>query len=185
MAKKKPRKTPSPPRDVDQTEAPLPAPDGDGHAGLLVGITAATALVVAVAAFLPAVRLWGINHLAFLPLPFRIASLSLIALAFLPPVARGLYQGGATALERAAGLRTRPGAMVALVAIAVASTVVFYSFRSATNLLGDGQLIAQSFEAAEEGHDQVIMRSARAIVTEEGIAPGATLLYYGAIKTLK
>jgi hypothetical protein len=59
---------------------------------------------------------------------------------------------------------------------------VFWHFRVATNLLGDGQLIAQSFEAAEEGHNSVIMRSAHAIVTEETIAPGTTLLYYAAVK---
>ena len=185
MAKKKPRKTPSPPRDVERPEENLSTPTAGARTGLLVGVTAITALLVAIASFLPAVRLWGLNHLAFLPVPFRIALLAVIALSFLPPVAQALYQGASAALERAATTRGRSGALVALVVIALASTIVFYKFHSATNLLGDGQLITQSFEAAEEGHDQVIMRSARAIVTEEGIAPGATLLYYGAIKTLK
>ncbi|HEU4365053.1 MAG TPA: hypothetical protein VFT13_06260, partial [Candidatus Krumholzibacteria bacterium] len=186
MAKKKPRKTPPPPPDAGRPEGDAATPvDGHGHTGLIVAVTAATAARVAGSAFLPDVRLWGINHLAFLPIPTRVGLIALIALAFFPPIARGLYRAAIAALERAAAARRQPGAMVTLAAIAVASTVMFYGFRSATNLLGDGQLILQSFEAAEEGHDQVIMRSAGAIVAEEAIAPGATLLYYGAIQTLK
>lgn len=185
MANKKSTKTPPPAPAADRAEEIVSAPSGGGHVGLIVGATAAVAALVAVSAFLPDLRLWGINHAAFLPEPARIALIALIALSFVPPVARALYRTAMAGAERVGALQRRPGAMVALATVAIASTAVFYSFHSATNLLGDGQLIVQSFEAAEEGHDQVIMRSADAIVSEEVIAPGATLLYYGAIKSLK
>ena len=185
MAKKKPRKTPAPPPAADRPEDVAGLPPGNGYVGVVMGATAATAALVAASAFLPGARLWGINHIAFLPLPARIAILALIALAFVPPVARALYRAALAGAERFAAKRRRQNLVIALVVVALASTATFYIFRSATNLLGDGQLIVQSFEAAEEGHDQVIMRNAHAIVTEENIAPGATLLYYGAIKTLK
>ena len=133
--------------------------------------------LVAAASFLPDVRLWGINHLAFYPLPVRIAALASIALAFVPPVARYLHTylcGIARALENLTAPRFRTVAFV----IALAATTFFFLYRSSTQLLGDGQLISRSFEAAAAGNDQVIMRSVGAIVGEEHIAPGATLLYF-------
>ncbi len=187
MARKKAKNTPlpSPPPGLPEEAAPVAPEAAPARTGLLVAVTAATAALVALAAFLPAVRLWGINHLAFLPHGVRLAGIALIALAFLPPVARWAYGLAIAAGERTAGARTRPTVLVTIIVIAAAATAGFYLFRSSTNLLGDGQLIVASFEAAEEGHNQVIMRSAQAIVTEENIAPGATLLYYGAIKALK
>jgi hypothetical protein len=183
VAKKKTSKTPPPTPAADRPEDARP-PAG-GHAVLVMVATLFSAALVAAAAFLPDVRLWSINHMAFLPLPVRVALLAVVALAFIPPVARWLYRAALAAAGRWAGLRQRNNALTVLTTIALAATVAFYQLHTATNLLGDGQLIVQSFEAADEGHDQVIMRSAYAIVTEENIAPGATLLYYGAIKTLK
>src|SRR5262249_51785256 len=43
----------------------------------------------------------------------------------------------------------------------------------------------RSFEAAEQGYEKGIMRSAHAIMNEEVIAPGTTLTYYAAVKTGK
>ncbi|HEX5133404.1 MAG TPA: hypothetical protein VFX92_13085, partial [Candidatus Krumholzibacteria bacterium] len=183
MAKKKPRKAhPEAAPDAAAAEArSLPV---DAGTPVLVGVTLTTAALAAMASFLPATRLWGINHLAFLPAPVRIGALALLALMFVPGVAVALYRGALALGERAAGPRTH-ARTVTIVAIALAAVAAFHVFHSATNLLGDGQLIVQSFEAAEEGHDRVIMRSAHAIVTEESIAPGTTLLYYGAVKALK
>jgi hypothetical protein len=185
VAKKKPSK-PRIPDDVPvQTDAPPLTPAGDDRLPLIVGVTVATIALVAVAAWLPDLRLWGINHLAFLPPAIRIALLALLAVALLPPVAVAAYSAALKAADAAGNAPRTSGRLITVAAMAVASIGVFYAFHSATNLLGDGQLILQSFEAAEEGHELVIMRSAGAIVTEEKIAPGATLLYYGAIKFLK
>lgn len=147
----------------------------------VVAAAALSAAIVVVASFFPELRLWGVNHLAFLPRTFRHAAFAILVLSFVPWAARVVY---GTALLAASKHATapRPVGVAVAVVIALASVAAFYHFRVATNLLGDGQLIAQSFEAAEEGHDSVIMRSARAIVTEESIAPGSTLLYYSAVK---
>jgi hypothetical protein len=101
---------------------------------------------------------------------------------FVPAIARRLYVAllGVSNVLKHGG----PRVDVVLTVIAVASVVVFTGLRTSTNLLGDGQLIAQSYDAAWEGNDRVIMRSVEAIVLEEQIAPGATLMYYGAAKVI-
>jgi hypothetical protein len=138
--------------------------------------------LVAAAAFLPHAQLWGINHLIFYPVPVRVIALALIGVTFIPAVGRRLYAAmlGLSRTIKQGGQRVD----LALTVIAILSVILFWTFRASTNLLGDGQLIAQSYEAAWEGNDRVIMRSTKAIVTEERIAPGATLMYYGAAKAV-
>jgi len=161
----------------------------DGHApdsrAMTVPLTAAVFGVfalIAVASFLPRAQLWGVNHLAFYSVPVRLVALGLIAVSFVPPVSRRLY----SALLSLSGALKSGGVRVdlAMTVIAVLSVVLFVQLRVSNNLLGDGQLIVQSYEAAWEGNDRVIMRSYKAIVTEETIAPGATLLYYSAAKAV-
>jgi Tfp pilus assembly protein PilF len=139
-------------------------------------------VLVAVASFLPRAQLWGVNHLAFYSVPVRLLALLLIAVTFLPPVARRLYVGMLAVSRTIKEGDARVDLVLTMVA--VASVLVFTQLRVSTNLLGDGQLIAQSYEAAWEGNDEVIMRSTKAIVLEERIAPGATLMYYGAAKVV-
>jgi hypothetical protein len=145
----------------------------------VVAAAAAAFLLVAVASFLPAARLWGVNHLAFYPLPVRILALALVAVTFVPAVARALYASLVGGIARLSAWRWGSAAIAAAAVVAVAA---FFFLRSATNLLGDGQLIAQSFIAAHEGNKDVVMRSVPAILKEEPIAPGATLLYYGSAR---
>jgi tetratricopeptide (TPR) repeat protein len=154
----------------------------DPRLSWVVAAAAFSAAIVVVASFFPELRLWGVNHLAFWPRSLRHVAFAVLLLAFLPSVPRIVYRLALGASDRHAAAPRLVGISLAAV-LAVASVAMFWHFRAATNLLGDGQLIAQSFEAAEEGHDSVIMRSAKAIVTEEVIAPGTTLLYHAAIKT--
>ena len=154
----------------------------DPRLSWVVAAAALSVLAVIAASFFPEKRLWGWNHLAFMPPTFRYAAYGLLLLTFIPPLARVLYGISLVASHKHAAVRPPVGIAVAVL-VSVLSVGMFYKFQVATNLLGDGQLIAQSFVAAEEGHDSVIMRSAKAIVTEETIAPGTTLLYYGAVKT--
>lgn len=137
-------------------------------------------LLAAVSAYLPRVQLWGINHLAFYRTPAREILLLLTALSFLPPVSRRLY----SALLKLSHVIKHGGTVTetVLTITAALSLLVFAGMKTSTNLLGDGQLIAQSFEAAWEGNDEVVMRNVKTILTEEEIAPGATLVYYGAAK---
>ncbi|MCH7548158.1 MAG: tetratricopeptide repeat protein [Candidatus Krumholzibacteriota bacterium] len=137
--------------------------------------------MVAVASFLPGVRLWGINHLAFYPVVVRVTALVLVGLCFVPWCARSIH----TALRALVALLERVSISnfrTIAIATAVVCASLFFFFRSSTNLLGDGQLIARSFEAAAMGNTDVIMRSAGAIVSEEHIAPGVSLLYYVSAK---
>ncbi len=154
----------------------------DPRLSWVVAAAALSVLAVIAASFFPDKRLWGWNHLAFLPSPFRHGAYALLVLAFVPPLARLLYRAALVASHQHAAARAPIGATITVI-VALLSVGVFYKFHVATNLLGDGQLIAQSFKAAEEGHDSVIMRSAHAIVTEETIAPGTTLIYYAAVQT--
>ncbi len=153
----------------------------DPRLSWVVAAAAFSAAIVVVASFFPELRLWGVNHLAFLPRTFRHAAFAILVLSFVPWVARVVYGAALRAASKHASA-SRPVGIAVAVVVALASVVTFYHYRVSTNLLGDGQLIAQSFKAAEEGHDSVIMRSVRAIVTEESIAPGSTLLYYSAVK---
>jgi hypothetical protein len=148
----------------------------------LVAAAFLSALLVSVASFLPALRLWGLNHLAFVPAGARYAALVLLALSFLPVAAGPVYRLKVRMFDAVGVSSNRPLKLALVGMVAVASVAGFWSARSSTLLLGDGQLIVRSFEAAEEGYDRVIMRSAKAIMNEETIAPGSTLLYYGAIK---
>ncbi len=154
----------------------------DPRLSWVVAAAAFSAAIVVAASFLPAARLWGVNQLAFMPPAFRYTAFAVLLLPFVPVLARMAYRVALAASGRHAKAPIAVGLTVAVLASA-ASIVAFHHFRVATNLLGDGQLIAQSFEAAEEGHQSVIMRSAKAIVTEESIAPGTTLLYYVAVQS--
>ncbi len=187
MKKRTSKRSSSKRGDAASRPAPEPAAPVESapeRGALLVATTALSAALAIASSFFPATRLWGINHLAFLPPAIRLVLIALLALSFVPAVARACYRGALAASDGLAASRKSPGALVAFAAFAIFSISIFYSCRSATLLLGDGQLITQSFEAAEEGHKEVIMRSAHAIMTEETIAPGATLLYYGAIKVM-
>lgn len=194
MPRKKPKSSPDKRKPAKPAKRPKPrpaAPAGPESGAIspvseppvlwpLQAVLLAVFVLIAVASFLPHVQLWGVNHLAFYSLPVRLVALGVMGLAFVPFVARRLYTA-LLALSRAikdGGQRTE----TAIVMIAFLSIILFVGLRSSTNLLGDGQLIAQSFEAAWEGNDKVVMRTVHSIVTEETIAPGATLYYYGAAK---
>jgi hypothetical protein len=179
---------PRPPKNKPLSGAPEPvkpaAPSRpvNPRVSWLVASALVSAALVTVAAFLPAERLWGINHLAFVPPTARFAAIGLILLAFIPVAAKPLYRGGIRLFDAIGFPRRGAVAWILIVAGMVAATSTFWTFRSSTLLLGDGQLLVRSFEAAEEGYQKVIMRSAKAIANEEMIAPGTTLSYYGAIK---
>ena len=89
---------------------------------------------------LPDARLWGINHLQFLPplqvVIFAVAGLAGLAL-FLPP----LRAWSEAAFERTSSVlmdRPRRGRWLAFAAVAAA---MFWFFRMPTNFLGDGYTI--------------------------------------------
>lgn len=163
-------------------KAAMPARAVKARTGWLVASAALSAAIIAVAAFFPAFRLWGVNHLAFLPPVARYAAIGLLLLAFVPVFARPLYGGACVLFDRMGFARRNAATWALIVCVSAGSVAVFWSMRSSTLLLGDGQLLVRSFEAAEEGYEKVIMRSAKAIVNEEMIAPGTTLANYAAVK---
>ncbi len=167
------------PRSPEQSQSPAPG----AATPVVIGSLVVTFALIALVTLLPSARdarLWGLNHLAFYSLPVRLAALALMALAFVPAVARVAFGALTKFPDALAGGGSRSTMIIFIVSIA--SVVLFYQFRSATLLLGDGQLLAKSFEASYQGHATVIMRSARAILANDSISPGMTLLYYWTVK---
>lgn len=181
MTTPQPKKKASAGTPDSKAATPVRAPEA--RTGWLVASAILSAGIIAAGAFLPALRLWGVNHVAYLPPAMRYAAMALLALVFLPVVARPLYRGACSLFDRLGRAKRNAGVWLVIGCIAAGTVAGFWYMRSSTLLLGDGQLIVRSFEAAEEGYEKVIMRSAKAIVNEEMIAPGTILGYYGAIKT--
>jgi hypothetical protein len=141
---------------------------------------AATFALVAAAAFLPGARLWGVNHLAYYPVWARLFALAVVGVVFVPAVARRVH-AAFLAVVRFVG-EGGSGAETILAVCAVGSVALFAGFPSATNLLGDGQLIANNFRLAAEGDADVVARSPASILAGEPVARGATLLYYASAR---
>lgn len=141
---------------------------------VLLAISAATVAAVATASFLPDARLWGINHLAFFPLPLRVVLLALVAICFVPSFARLLLEGFLSVTT----WLTRPGrnATMILLALGIVAVGVFWLLRMGTPLLGDGHLLAKSYTAAQNGNDELIPSSMANILKAERIAVGTTML---------
>src|SRR5262245_54725010 len=128
----KARKGPSP-------DPPTPPPTDrrvDPRLSWVVAAAAFSAAIVVVASFLPGIRLWGVNQLAFLPPALRYAAFAILALAFVPPLARAVYRFAMVASDKHASVSKPVGLTIAAV-VAIASVGVMYHYRVATNLLGD------------------------------------------------
>jgi len=94
------------------------------------------------ASFLPHARLWGINHLAFYPMPVRLAALALIGAFLLPGAGRAVLRW----LETLAAVITGRRRIVLAVLLSLVSLVLFIAFSSSTQLLGDGLYTANNIE---------------------------------------
>jgi hypothetical protein len=153
-----------------------PKPEQVFSARLLYIPLALMFALVAVAAFLPERRLWGINHLAFYPLPTRLGLLGFIGLSFVPGIARGFHSFVLRSIGRL-GYRGGRGVWTVII-LAVVATAVFIALQSSTLLLGDGRLVADNFKHAFM-HESTLTTSSQAqILKNESIAKGATLVYY-------
>ena len=140
-----------------------------------VRVAAIVTTVIAVASsFFPSLRLWGFNHLAYYPLASKILASAVLVIALVPAISRRMAADVSRICEAIRSNDRR--VTLVLILVAVAFMTMFAAFHSATELLGDGQLIAQSFEAAEKGNPTVIMRSAQAILAEEQVACGDRLI---------
>lgn len=162
---------------------PQPESTERDRSRLLPAALAVTFVIVAAAALVPAAkewRLWGINHLAFYDMPVRLVAVMVMALAFIPSVARAAWNG----LLKVPGALAQGGnrSTVVMVLLAVGCVFLFYELQAATTLLGDGQLLTKSYEVGQQGHRTVVMRSVPAILRNELISPGQTLLYYGMVE---
>lgn len=138
--------------------------------------------LIAYGAFSPDLRLWGINHLAFYRPVFRYASLAIVALTFLPPLATRLYRWMARATSAMSSpIRVR---RLALVGVFAASVAVFLSFRSATQLLGDGQLQAKLITRLAKSEDVDFAYYAD-FLAQEPVAPATNFVNFAAARALE
>jgi tetratricopeptide (TPR) repeat protein len=113
---------------------PVAAPD----ATLRLALTALIGLQ-AIAGLLPGPSLWGLNHLAYVPLPLRLAwpALGLLLLWSRLGERFGAWLGG----RAAAALLGRRAVAYGL--LPLAGGIAFWLMRSRTHFLGDGWLIGE------------------------------------------
>lgn len=108
---------------------------------LAVGLSCGLLMVLRfVASVFPQARLWGLNHLAQFPLPFRLC-ITLLALLFCLPLTGKVFL---TAFKKSGQLlgsvTGRVNRNILYFVIAILFFALFWVFRSSTHLLGDGQL---------------------------------------------
>ncbi len=111
-------------------------------------------LVMVAASFLPGARLWGINHLAFYPLPLRIAGLIVAAASFWPRAGKFLFSAFQSLGNALSGRRR----IVLVVTIPMLSFAAFIAFSSSTELLGDGLYTANNIERAAKVDREVFQK---------------------------
>ncbi|MGD8413660.1 MAG: hypothetical protein PVF33_05480, partial [Candidatus Latescibacterota bacterium] len=140
---------------------------------LVLSLSVGLALLCAISSFLPNLQLWGVNHLGFYPPLLRAIALSLVGLSFVPKIRRSIARRVVTGTV----LFQNPNIYrFAAVLIPVGAFGLFLTFRSATNLLGDGQLIGSSItEVVKSG-----MPVAEFTKGMDWIYPGTELLVFAA-----
>ena len=88
---------------------------------------------------LPNLRLWGLNHPAFITKPIYIIFVVLTILCFIPPVSKAVnnFLGNIHAgYKSSIGIKK----LILSIVILIGTALIFYYLRSATQLLGDGYL---------------------------------------------
>ncbi len=118
-------------------------------------------------------RLWGINHLAFTPWPVAVVLVVMLGATFIPPVARSMHHIAVGGFRRVLN-----GHAIILALVGIAAAAGFYAVRSATPLLGDGQLIANSFSDAFANRTPPFGTLVTATLAGELIAPGTILTFH-------
>jgi hypothetical protein len=132
--------------------------------------------IAAVSAFLPDYRLWGVNHLSFLPPVGRNMALAVIAVGMISPISRPLFQ----LLAKGVGwCKKHPSRVRVFLALgAVVGFALFLALSSSTLLLGDGRYLATTFRDLS-GEDSVrVADHFRQVAVEEHVYPGAYALYF-------
>lgn len=137
----------------------------------------ALAGLIAAASMLPGVRLWGVNHLAHLPVAARVIVLTALALSFLPGVARR----GSTLLTTAVS-GVLGGSVGRILAFSIAFGVACVVLHSRTELLGDGQAQANEIRRSVASPDMTITRYGAIMADQERIAVASWMLNFLAFK---
>lgn len=144
-----------------------PTPGVPTRPGRLV--LALVALLLIAGTFVPGGMLWGVHAARFLPTWVGVGACLLLVASFFFDLRIGSTRDAAV-----------PGSRQLLWAVGAASACALLALVAgpATQLLGDGQLVARTFQLALDGDDTVLVRGAEAILREDPIARGTTLLYF-------
>jgi len=137
-------------------------------------------LVVAAASWMPARRLWGLNHLAYYSLEVRLAALLIMAASFIPAVSRRVYFL-VTWITRMLTRRSAESVFIAFLA-SVAVLVLLAGFRMKTHVMDEGACLTSLVTADSTSSDGPRRKTAGEIMSRERKAPGTMLLYLGASK---
>ena len=95
-------------------------------------------VMTGVSSFLPKERLWGINHLSYYPLWFRISVISIGLLIFIPLVNQILQKVFKKYIITAFSLLVEKRKYLGYPAVIFSFILFFYLFRTRTHFLGDG-----------------------------------------------
>lgn len=98
-------------------------------------------VILGISSFLPKERLWGINHLSYYPLWFRISVISIGLLIFIPPINQILQKVFKKYIVTAFGLLVEKRKYLGYPAIIFSFILFFYLFRAMTHFLGDSALL--------------------------------------------
>jgi tetratricopeptide (TPR) repeat protein len=111
-------------------------------------------LVVArfITSFLPHLRAWGINHLAYLPLWVRVSFVLLSFCVFVPKFNRGIRSIARKVFSFITEQIPRPKRFYWYAIASLVSMGIFWAFRCRTHFLGDGCGLVATLDAGDVMH---------------------------------
>ncbi len=131
--------------------------------------------IAASAALFPDHRLWGTNHLSFLPAYGRVVALILIVVGMIPRINGLLFE----ALAGVARWSKKHPARVRVFTLSgvIIGLVLFLTFSSSTLLLGDGTYVAETLRIAAEDDSLGVGHYLREVAAKERVYAGTDMLY--------
>jgi len=131
--------------------------------------------LITLAAFASRGRMWGVDHLAYFPVPIRLTAICLIVAAFVPALGRGMFSLTELIITRARAARRLRASLPFVAGLAALS--IFVRFRAATVLWGDGQVVLNELGVVQDRAANLVHGIA-SIASFERIAPLTSMVYF-------
>ncbi len=133
------------------------------------------AALITAASFLPAARLWGLNHMAYYSMKARLIALAVMLLSFAPPIARFIYE---YALKITGPfMKNGRKAFLFTLLLSAAAAAFMGTVRIKEPVLSEGEFLNALADTAS--HVPIPgLAPAGQVLASEHKAPGTLLLYY-------